>query len=219
MNIFEKTRINHGKQSIGRLVLRHCITSHICTLLALYRNMVMLDYIDLTPALVCFLISLNFPPCLTILKCAVTLHLDHDIATDEEIQQAAQDGSWDVTEKVKSFVKRDRVLYLTDIQKDLELKSERGVLTIAYKMKKNGQEEYVVSTVDFDPETEVLLSPFCRNEENSVHACVIPTEHPNGGCVKQGCICPREEGTASGNHTILEFSTNESNECEFGIVH
>jgi hypothetical protein len=180
--------------------------------------MIMLDYIDLTPALVCFLISLNFPPCLTILKCAVTLHLDTDNATDEEIQQASQAGSWDVTNQVKSFVKRG-VLYLTNIQKDLELRSEKGTLTLAYKMKKNGLDEYHVSTINFDPETEVLLSPFCRNEENCTHVCVNPREHPNGGCVKHGCICPKEDGNATGNHTILEFFTNERNECEFGIAH
>ena len=182
-------------------------------------NMVMLDYIDLAPALVCFLISLNFPPTLKILKAAATVHLDTETATDDELQRAAQGGSIDVTDTVQSFVKRGRVLYLTDIQKDLELASERGTLTIAYKMEKNGMDEYSVLTVDFDPETEVLLSPFCRNEENSVHVCIRPQDHPQGGCVKGGCISSKEEGTASGPNTILEFTTSDNNGCEFGIVH
>lgn len=179
----------------------------------------MLDYIDLTPALVCFLISLNFPACLTILKCAVTIDLDHETATDEEIQQAAQEGSWDVTDKVKSFLKRGRVLYLTDVQRDLELRSPRGTLTLAYQMKKGNKTEYIASTIEFDSETEVLLSPFCRNEEHSQHVCVNPKEFPKGGCIKRGLICTKEEGTATGNHTVLEFSTNEMNECVFGIAH
>lgn len=182
-------------------------------------NMVMLDYIDLTPALVCFLISLNFPPSLTIMKAAVTLHLDHDTATDEEIQLAAQEGSWDVTNRIQKFLKRGRALYLTDVQKDLELSRDRGTLTIAYKMKENGKDNYRVTTIDFSPATEVVLSPFCRNEENTMHCCVNPSDYPNGGCIKNGMICPKEEGRAVGHHTIIQFATNEANECEFGIAH
>ena len=177
-------------------------------------NMVMLDYIDLTPALVCFLISLNFPPTLKILKAAATIHFD-----DEDLQKPAQEGSIDVTDVVQSYVKRGRVLYLTDIQKDLKLDSERGTLTIAYQMEKNGMNEYSVLTVNFDPETEVLLSPFCRNEENSVHCCIQPKDHPDGGCVKKGCITKKDLGRAKGNNTILYFNTLKNDTCEFGIVH
>lgn len=182
-------------------------------------NMVMLDYIDLTPALVCFLISLNFPPTLKILKAAATVHMDTATATDEEVLRSAQEGSLDVTDIVQGYVKRGRVLYLTDIQKDLELSSECGTLTIAYQMEKNGVLQYSVLTVNFDPETEVLLSPFCRNEENSVHVCIRPEDHPQGGCIKGGCIASKEEGTAVGPNTILQFTTSENNGCEFGIAH
>lgn len=184
-------------------------------------NMVMLDYIDLTPALVCFLISLNFPSGLEILKAAAIAHLDTDTATDEEIQLAAQAGSIDVTDKVASFVKRGCVLYLTDIQKDLGLKSPAGVLTIAYKMKtkhNNNAYETSVLTVEFNAETEVLISPFCRNEENSTHVCIRPKDHPKGGCVKNGCVCTKEQAIAIGHDPILEFTTTENNECVFGII-
>lgn len=165
-------------------------------------NMVMLDYIDLTPALVCFLISLNFPSGLTILKAAMN---------------GGSGGSKDVTEKVQSFVKRGRVLYLTNIQKDLELENDSGTLTIAYKL--GNAEEASVLTVDFDPETEVLLSHFCKNEENAMHTCIKPGEHPDGGCVTGGRICSKEEARSqSGARSILEFNTAENNECVFGII-
>jgi hypothetical protein len=165
-------------------------------------NMVMLDYIDLTPALVCFLISLNFPATLTVLKAAA----------------AASGGgaSKDVTEKIQGFIKRGRVLYLTNIQQDLDLTSDSGTLTIAYKF--GNAKEVSILTVDFDPETEVLLSHFCRNEENAVHTCVKPHEHPAGGCVARGKICTREEATAVKNSSVLEFTTAENNECVFGII-
>eukprot|EP00797_Seminavis_robusta_P001246 Sro1078_g238770.1 PI-PLC X domain-containing protein 2 (154) ;mRNA; r:19431-19892 len=153
------------------------------------------------------------------MKAAVTLSLDHENATDEEIQRAAQEGSFDVTKTVRSFVKRNTVLYLTDIQKDLELKSDRGTLTIAYKMiDKNGADQFYVSTIDFDRETEVLISPFCRNEEQTVHNCIEPHKHPNGGCVKGGRICCKEDATARGAETVIEFTTTEKG-CEFGISH
>jgi hypothetical protein len=86
-------------------------------------------------------------------------------------------------------------------------------------MKKDGVDEYHVSTIHYDPETEVLLSPFCRNEENAKHVRIVPSAHPNGGCVKEGRICCKEDAVSKGCDTILEFSTSENNGCVFGIVH
>jgi len=135
-------------------------------------NLIMLDYIDLTPALVCFLISLNFPPTLQILKADVIVVDANDNETTNEKSEV------DITDLVKSHVKRNRVLYLTDIQNDLKLDRERGTLKIAYKMEKNGQDNCFVLEVEFDPETEVLLSAFCRNQENSVHYSIRPEDYP-----------------------------------------
>ena len=166
-------------------------------------NMVMLDYIDLTPALVCFFISLNFPSSLTILKAAATVGDDA--------------SSKDVTEKVQSHVKRGRALYLVNVQKDLELGSDTGALTIAYKFGREAKGASVL-TVDFDPETEIVLSQFCRNEENASHTSVKPHEHPAGGCVARGRIYTKEEAAAVKNTSVLEFNNAENDECVFGII-
>ena len=76
------------------------------------------DFIDLAPALVCFLIGLNFPSKLEVMEAKVA--------------GGGQD-SVDVTEKVKTYIKRGNCLYLTNIQQDLALDFAVGDLSITFK--------------------------------------------------------------------------------------
>jgi len=102
-------------------------------------NIVMTDFIDLFPGLISFLVSLNF---------VATL----------EITKATVDSTEDVTDKIQPFIKRNKVLFLTNVRKDLGVSSFDGTLTIEYNLKGESK----VMEVEFDDDTEVVLSEYSR---------------------------------------------------------
>jgi hypothetical protein len=102
-------------------------------------NIIMADFVDLFPGLLSFLISLNF---------VATL----------EITKATIDSTEDVTAKIQHFIKRNKVLFLTNVRKDLEISGFEGTLTIEYKLK----DETHTMEVEFDDDTEIVLSEYSR---------------------------------------------------------
>ena len=136
-------------------------------------NMIMLDFVDLAPALVSFLIGLNFPSKLEILTAAAS-------------PGGGAAKSTNVTAKIRKFVKRDKVLYLTNIRQDLELDYDEGKLTIAYSL--GGDSSKQILDVDFDVTTEIVVSQYSQNQGVLVH--VDPTTE---GVFHRGRILKRDE--------------------------
>jgi hypothetical protein len=160
-------------------------------------NIFMLDFIELCPAVVHFAVGLNFPSELTILLAAVWNTSD------------ALDGSIDVTEKLVPFVKRDRVLLLTSIARDLELNFDEGILTIAYCVK----DAYHVMSLDFKKSSQALLSGFSHNDD----ALVVTVDGPAAGYICRDKICPRKQDFQDKIGTILEYDCTDA-QCEFKII-
>ena len=158
-------------------------------------NIIMLDYIDLIPALVSFLIGLNFPTPLKVTKAAVHRGIGDSI---------------DVTDKIQSYIKRGKVLYLTDIRKDFDLDFDEGKLTVAYKI---GNKNYRILDVDFDESTEILVGEYSQNAGVLVH---IDTEHKPKGVYSGGTIV-EDKADAAANGTILEYSAS-ADDVQFSIV-
>ena len=103
-------------------------------------NIVVMDFIDLVPGLLSFLISLNFGAELEIVKATVN-----------------NEQGVDVTEMVSKFVYRTRVLFLSDVRKDLDISEREGTLHIEYKL--DGDETHIMEW-EFDDDTEVVLSEY-----------------------------------------------------------
>jgi hypothetical protein len=158
-------------------------------------NIIMLDYCDLIPALVSFLISLNFPSPVTVSKAAVNSGVGESI---------------DVTDKIQSYIKRGKVLYLTDIQNDFGLDFDEGKLTIAYKIGDN----YRILDVDFDESTEILVGEYSQNAGVVVH---IDTEHKPTGVYSGGTIV-EDPSAADDNGTVLTYTLSEDKDVQFSIV-
>lgn len=157
-------------------------------------NIIMLDYCDLVPALVSFMIGLNFPEKLVVTKAAV---------------HAGIGDSIDVTDKIRKYIKRGKVLYLTDIQKDFNLEFDEGKITIAYKLGK----DYRILDVDFDESTEILVGEYSQNTGVLVH---IDTEHKPTGVYSGGTIV-EDKAAAAANGTVLEYSAS-ADDVQFSIV-
>lgn len=157
-------------------------------------NIIMLDYCDLVPALVGFLIGLNFPKKLTVTKAAV---------------HAGVGDSIDVTDKIQNYIKRGTVLYLTDIKQDFGLEFDEGKVTIAYKIGNT----YRILDVDFDESTEILVGEYSQNAGVLVH---IDTEHKPKGVYSGGTIVEDKEAAAA-NGTVLEYSAS-ADDVQFSIV-
>jgi hypothetical protein len=105
----ESLRIDHfTKQLQAKKVMAYYLLKN----LELPFNYVELDYIDYNPCLVKFLIGLNFPQRLTIIK--------------------ASADQLDVTSTVKGLVSRDRVLYMPDIQVSLGLPTKPKNFSIEF---------------------------------------------------------------------------------------
>lgn len=102
-------------------------------------NVIMMDYVDLVPGLISFLIGLNFVGSLEIIKATIV---------GEDL---------DVTDKIQSFVQRAKVLYLTNVATDLGLDVLEGQLKVEYNIK---DKQASTLTVDFDDDTEVVLSEY-----------------------------------------------------------
>jgi hypothetical protein len=153
-------------------------------------NIFMLDFIELCPTVVHFAVGLNFPSELTVLLAAVWNSSD------------SSDGSIDVTEKLIPFVKRDRILLLTSIVRDLELNFDEGVLTIAYCVK----DVYHVMSLDFEASSQALLSGFSHNDD----ALVVIIDGPAAGFISRDQMCPRKEDLRGKAATVLEYDCTDA---------
>jgi hypothetical protein len=162
-------------------------------------NMFMLDFIELCPEVVHFAVGLNFPFDLTILVAAAWNSSDDFV------------GSIDVSEKLLPFVKRDRVLLLTNIARDLELDfDDEGILTIAYLVKG----KYHVMSLDFEASSQALLSGFSHNDD----ALVVTVDGPAAGYICRDQMCPRKQDLRGKVGTVLEYNFNDAQCCEFKII-
>lgn len=104
-------------------------------------NILIFDFVGQIPILMAFVISLNFE---------VNFELVKVVAKSE-----ADSESVDVTERARKFVVRGRLLFLTDVEKDLALSSKSGYLTVCYRF--NGG-NVIVHEFEYDDSTEYLLS-------------------------------------------------------------
>lgn len=161
-------------------------------------NLLMLDYIDLCPAIVHLAIAFNFPCTLSISLATVCTSKDFD-------------GSTDVTAKILTLVKRERVLLLTNIGRDLGLNLGSGLLTIAYQL---GDVHHVLS-FDFSPSSQLILSYFSRNQD----ALVLEVPGPGAGFICRDQICPRKTDDLRGYaETVLEYTYGDDGKCEFSVA-
>jgi hypothetical protein len=160
-------------------------------------NIFVLDYIELCPTVVHFAIGLNFSADLTVLVAAMWNGND------------ASNGSIDVTEKLIPFVKRDRVLLLTNIVRDLELNTDEGILTIAYRVK----DVYHVMSLDFEACSQALLSAFSHNDD----ALVVTIDGPAARYICRDQMCPRKQDLRGKAGTVLEYDRTDAR-CQFKIT-
>ena len=103
-------------------------------------NIVMLDFVDLCPQLVKFLIGLNSTKQLKIKEASVA---SKDCSTN-----------LDVTETINDLKRRNNCVYILDFEKDLKISIHEGTLTVKAQY---GNEECVDHVVPFNKDTEYLL--------------------------------------------------------------
>ena len=185
-------------------------------------NLIMLDFIDLCPSIVHFLLALNYKDDLTI-----------QLAIADTVAQSAQN----VTERAQALVRRGSVMFLTQVSRDLGLSTPEGHLTIAYRLTsrvagKAGPAQFQVLSIPFNPETQVLISTFTCNSNAQVaripHTSNSTSTSENGkGWVHNGTILSSmgdqehgdRAGTVAGSTrgTILEY-TYHGSDYEFRVA-
>jgi hypothetical protein len=101
-------------------------------------NWILLDFIDLCPATVHFILALNVPIQLEIFVAAVK--------SNGHVQ--------DVTTRIKTFVQRGRVLFSPNLMNDLQVGPLLSSLTVAYRL----GEEFRVVTISIEIDTMLLIS-------------------------------------------------------------
>jgi hypothetical protein len=110
-------------------------------------HVLMMDFIDLVPGLLSFIMSLNFPSQLHIVRATINT-------------------TNDVTEQMTKFVYRNKVLFLTNVRSDLELTQDQleGTLKVHYQLQKGHATQPNAADFsvewDFDEDTEVVLSEY-----------------------------------------------------------
>lgn len=153
-------------------------------------NIMSLDFIELCPDILDFLISLNF----------------NDIKINLAV--ARLDGvDADVTSTIQKFVARNKVLFLVDPQEDMGIDSP-FCLTIAYTV--NETSHHVVQlTVEGD--RPVLLSQYgCNAEAKRV-------ELTGSGIFHKGEVLSTVDQVETGSHTTLECTVVDGT-CEVVLV-
>jgi hypothetical protein len=138
-------------------------------------NIVMMDFLDLAPALVSFMISLNF---------FAKMELSKLVATE-----GGAGTSLDVTERAKRFVCREKVLYLTNVAKDLDLPFGEGTLTIAYKI---GDKNHILE-LEFTEATEVVISQYAQNEGTLIHVDMEAGAYYNGKIISKDDLATKRD--------------------------
>lgn len=170
-------------------------------------NFLMLDGIDRCPIIVQFAIALNFPTKVQIKRAAAAC--------------GTAESAVDVTERVKSLVCRDRVLLLTNVSTDLDLPTNEGVLTIAYQMV--GEEEEDVNaaavdevlTVDYDSDTQLILSKFVITEFTG-DKVTVTTQDQTEGFVSRGQVS--SEPPSQKSAPVLKFNKVDTGAVEFQVA-
>ena len=163
-------------------------------------NFVTFDFIDLSPCLISFLIGLNSPVKLQILKAVV---------------KTPGSSSSDVTDKIQGFLKRECTLYLTNVQKDLRLDFSEGKLTVALRFD-GGQCN--IHEIAFDNSTELLISHFNQSRGTTVK---LDASNKPEGAICCGCIYDRDDCLIlkEKDETVLEFFVrSDRSELVFDIV-
>jgi hypothetical protein len=119
-------------------------------------NICTFDFIDLCPDVTDFLIGLNWQP-----KMEIQLAVVEGKTTNNTVIKEV------VTDIIKPFCCRDRVLYLFDPIQDLGIPkdTESFTLTVAYSLAADTPEaSFRVVTVPCDCNCPILVSQFCTNE-------------------------------------------------------
>lgn len=93
-------------------------------------NSVWFDFIEFLPYLINFLIGLNYPHTLKIVKALIIYH---------DTKYGVGRVQFDVTAKIKQLVQRGNTCYLVNIKKDLELEVWGGGLMVVYEYEGKGQ--------------------------------------------------------------------------------
>ena len=101
-------------------------------------NIVILDFVDLCPQLVKFLLGLNSPKC---------LHIKQAVITTKD------DGTVDVTEQVQKLTRRG-CLFVLDFKNDLGISSDEGTFSLKARF---DDEAMFEKLIDFNHNTEFLL--------------------------------------------------------------
>jgi hypothetical protein len=169
-------------------------------------NIVALDFVDLCPDIVDFLIALNW-------KLVTMKILFAAVCVDGKDQN--------VTAKVQSFLCRDCVLFLVDPDEDLGTGAERFTLSVAYSLScdsggKNNR-QYHVTFVDVGCDCPILISPFCANE-GSVQVEVTDDNGATGVVHRGKTYTTKAEVPGGMNGTALEYNIDGANKCEFSMV-
>jgi hypothetical protein len=158
-------------------------------------NVIVLDYLDLCPTVVDFIIALNFCAKLQIEAAVVTNHKQKE----------------NVTDKIQTWVQRDRVLWLTHVMKDLELSFAKGDLTIAYSL---GVEEtattyHVLYLGHWNAKSPVLVSQFASNTHDTTKTQIEPSTQK--GYVTKGRVSSEREESC-----VVSFQWDLAN-CNFTV--
>jgi len=125
-------------------------------------NIVLLDFLDLCPQLIRFLIGLNSPKHLKIEQAFVTPKDEEStlIPGKQERSQSSgllvpiSDRTIDVTKTIQKLKRRDCCLYLLDFKRDLEISMDEGTLRLKAQF---DDEEPLDLQIQFDRDTEYLL--------------------------------------------------------------
>jgi len=122
-------------------------------------NILVMDFVDLVPALCAFWIGINFVDTLDIVKASSASNTTHSDDNDDGDDDSR---STDVTELIQQYVCCNKVLYLIDVVKDLNLqKDTKGILKIQYKLTTSGDAIHTINVPYYDHEgTQIVLSQY-----------------------------------------------------------
>ena len=165
-------------------------------------NLVMLDAIDRATTIVQFLVSLNSASKLKVEKAAAA--------------KSSGGKPLDVTDKMQSFVCRDRVLLLSNVKRDLDLPFMDGALTIACQIDsgKRGEKSYCVWTVDFGPFSRVIISPMAHSTGSQK---VELSKEGGNKYVTRGDLFPEPKDFDGERAPALKFKAAKKGAFEFEI--
>jgi hypothetical protein len=190
-------------------------------------NMITLDFIDLVPGLVAFLINLNYhPPLMDAKRTAASAAPSANTPIQLQISLAAvhdgtQGSSTNVTDKVRALIQRDCVLYVTDVARDLGLSFATGQLTLVYRVccittvTSGSGTLWQVKQIYFDAYTQILVGAFVQSQGQVVTIDI--ESNKEGGVIFQGKRQDCDVPTPT-NCCVIQYHVSESNEPEFSLL-